>query len=130
MKKGSLKGGTFYWSFINNDTNTVMRDPCKLKIQYIGKKNGIEMYKIISIKAQYTDFIKGEVHFDTKNDCVNICWTEKLMYDHTKTHSISAFLQKSNKNSNYYGAIIYTSGLEGDGGYAEFKAKTRTNGWK
>jgi len=36
--KGSLKGGTFYWIFINDKTNTVMRDPCKLKIQYIGKK--------------------------------------------------------------------------------------------
>jgi len=85
------------------------------------------MYKIISIKAQYTDFLKGEIHVDTKNDCVNICWTEKLMYDPTKTQSISSFLQKSKKFANYYGAIMYTDGLAGQGGYAEFKAKIRTS---
>jgi hypothetical protein len=126
MKQGSLKGGTFYWIFIKNDTNTVMQDPCKLKLRYLGKVCGVEMYKIISITAKYTDFIKGELHFDTINDCINICFVQKLIYDATKTHSISAFLQKSKKvDGRYYGAIVYTSGLEGDGGYAYFKAKTR-----
>jgi len=128
MKKGSLKSGTFFWTFISDTTNEVFRDPCVLEIQYIGKVKGIESYKIISIKAEYTNFTSGELYFDTKNDLVSISWLEKNMYDSTKNLSISAFLHPSSKKiGSYYGAVSYTGGLEGQGGYGEFKAKIRIN---
>jgi hypothetical protein len=130
MKKGSLKAGTLFWTFIKNTDNKITRDRNDLELKYNGKIKGIEAYTIISVKSglNITDFTSGELYFDTKNDCVTLSWLEINSYDATKNNVMSTFLQPSKKVGTYYGSISYTGGLEGECGYAEFKAKIRTSG--
>jgi hypothetical protein len=111
MITGSLCGGTFSWTFINDKTNRVRCTKSKFKLQCNGKVNGVEAYTIISASGDIVGktFSSGELFYDVKNNCINLSLTTKSIYAENEYLQLSSFLQASSKNvGHYYGGISYT----------------------
>jgi hypothetical protein len=132
MLTGSLCGGTFSWTFINDETNRVIRTKSKFKLHCNGKVNGVEAYTILSASGGIVEktFSSGELFYDARNNCINLALTIKSIYDEKVYLQLSSFLLPSSKNvGHFYGGISYTEPLDsgqggvpkGQGGYGAFK---------
>ncbi len=131
----TLDGGTFSWTFTNDETNRVRCTKSKLKLHYNGKVNGVEAYTILSASGGIVEntFSSGELFYDAKNNCINLSLTTKSIYAKNAYFQLSSFLLPSSSSKNvchYYGGISYTEtpaaaqGVpKGQCGYGVFKPR-------
>ena len=137
MLTGSLCGGTFSWTFINDNTKRVIRTKSKFKLHCNGKVNGVEAYTILSASGGIVEktFSSGELFYDARNNCINLALAIKSIYAENAYFQLSSFFLPSSKNVGYYyGGISYTDrpldagqiAPKGQGGYGAFKPRFKS----
>ena len=132
-----LDGGKFYWIFIDDDNDKVVRFDSYLKLNYKGKVNGIQAYTIISADGETLGktFTGGELYHDTIKNQFGLSMTVKTIYndDINSYFSMSTKLEKlSDQSDSYNGPASYTQIPmnkipRGESGYCEFIPKYKTD---